>query len=229
MAAGSHPQLHLVVGLTLRETTGALLAIIRSAAENGVDWVQVRDHQAAARDLYELARAVVGICRPLGVRVAVNDRLDVALAAGVDAVQLSARSLPIAVARELDHPGSGRPALQIGASVHDLDAARRAVAAGADWLTFGHVYPTASHPGEPPRGLGALTEVAVAVGAPVIAIGGIDRSNVDDVPRTGAAGVAVISAILGAPDPGAATAELRRALDRSSGRMAGVLPESRPT
>jgi len=179
-----------------------------------VDWIQVRDHQASARDLYELARAVVGICRPLGARVAVSDRLDVALAVGADAVQLGARSLPVAVARGLARASSSPVDFRIGASVHDLNAARRAEAEGADWVTFGHVYPTASHPGEAPRGLAGLSGVVAAVSAPVIAIGGIDRSNVGEVLKAGAAGVAVISAILSAPDPGAATAELRRALDR---------------
>lgn len=212
MASRPRPQLHLVVGLTPHTT------VIRAAAENGVDWVQVRDHQASARDLYELARMAIEICRPLGVRVAVNDRLDVALAAGADAAQLGARSLPVAVARELVRTRANPGAFRIGASVHDLNAARYASAEGADWVTYGHVYPTASHLGEPPRGLAGLSEVVAAVGAPVIAIGGIDRSNVGEVLKAGAAGVAVISTILSASDPGAATIELRQALDRGTTR-----------
>ena len=96
-----------------------LLAAVRAAAENGVDWVQVRDHQASAAELYDLTREIVAQCRPRGVRVAVNDRIDVALAAGADGVQLGARSLPIAAARQI------APGLRIGASVHDLVAATR--------------------------------------------------------------------------------------------------------
>lgn len=190
----------------------ALLTAIRAAAENGLDWVQVRDHQASARDLFELAKDVLKICRPLGVRVAVNDRLDVALAVGADAVQLGWRSLPIAAARVI------AGGLLIGVSVHDVEAALRAEAAGADRLTFGHVFPTSSHPGEPPRGLEGLKRVVEAVRVPVVAIGGIDAENVGDVLEAGAAGVAVISAILGAADPGQATAALRGALDRPSSR-----------
>jgi thiamine-phosphate pyrophosphorylase len=184
------------------------LAVIRAAADNGVDWVQVRDHRASARDVFDLAQEVVRICRPRGVRVAVNDRLDVALAAKADAVQLGGRSLPVAVAREI------AGGLQIGVSVHDVDAAIQAEAAGADWITFGHVFPTPSHPDEPARGVAGLARVVQAVQIPVIAIGGIDPSNVEAVLGVGAAGIAVISAITNATDPGQATATLRRALDR---------------
>jgi thiamine-phosphate pyrophosphorylase len=202
------PQLHLVTDARLDRTR--LLDAIRAAAENGVDWVQVRDHQATARDLFDLARAVVERCRPRGVRVAVNDRIDVALAADADGVQLGARSLSVAVARRV------APGLQIGVSVHDIESARRAEADGADWVTFGHVYATSSHPGEPPLGLTELARVANTVRIPVIAIGGIGADQIGEVLATGARGIAVISAILGATDPSAATAELRRWL--------GVLP-----
>jgi thiamine-phosphate diphosphorylase len=188
----------------------ALLAAVCAAAEHGIDWVQVRDHQAFARDLFDLAQDIVKVCRPLGVRVAVNDRLDVALATGADAVQLGTRSLPIGAARAI----AGR--LLMGASVHDVEGAVRAEAAGADWVTFGHVFPTASHPGEPPRGLDELRRVVEAVRIPVVAIGGVDAANVGAVLKTGAAGVAVISAILNAADPGRATTVLRRALDQTA-------------
>jgi thiamine-phosphate pyrophosphorylase len=171
-----------------------------------VDWVQVRDHQASARELFELTEKVIAACRPRGVRVAVNDRLDVALAAGADGVQLGERSLTIAAVRKV------APRILVGASVHDLASAVRAAAEGANWLTFGHIFPTSSHPGEPPRGLDILRQVVRASGCPVIAIGGITEPEILDVLATGAAGVAVISAILGAARPGAAAAALRRAL-----------------
>jgi len=183
-----------------------LLASIAAAAENGATWVQVRDHAASGRDLFELTRAVVAICRPRGVRVAVNDRVDVALAAEADGVQLGRRSLPVEVVRRI------APTLRIGVSVHGLDDARAAEAAGADWLTFGHVFATASHPDEPPRGLAALAEVCGATRIPVIAIGGVDAARVPEILATGARGIAVISAILSAEDPAKATRELVRAL-----------------
>jgi thiamine-phosphate pyrophosphorylase len=200
-----HRQLHLVTDPRLER--GALLGAVRAAAENGVDWVQVRDHRATVVELFALAVEVVAICRPLGARVAVNDRVDVALAVGADGVQLGARSLPVAVVRRI------APGLKIGASVHDWARAAHAEAAGADWLTFGHVFPTGSHPGEPPRGLAGLAEVARFARIPVIAIGGIGPEQVRGVLEAGAAGVAAIAAILDAAQPGQAAAELRQRLD----------------
>ena len=97
---------------------------------------------------------IVSICRPLGVRVAVNDRIDVGLAVGADAVQLGSRSLPIAVAKRIAGP------LQIGASVHSSSEAAEAESDGADWITFGHFFPTSSHPSEPCRDIAELKIVA---------------------------------------------------------------------
>jgi thiamine-phosphate pyrophosphorylase len=185
-----------------------LLAVIHAIAENGADWIQVRDHQASARELFELAQAVVTIGRPHGVRVAVNDRIDVALAVGADGVQLGGRSLPATVARELVG------ALSIGVSVHSIESAVQVEAEGADWITFGHVFPTSSHPDTTPRGVAALAQAAQAVHIPVIAIGGIGTRHVGPVIQAGAAGIAVMSAILDALDPARATAELRQALDQ---------------
>lgn len=198
-------QLHLITDRRYRRDH--LLAAVRVAAENGVDWVQVRDHQATAAELLDLARAVVAICRPLKARVAVNDRIDVAVAAGADGVQLGRFSLSPEDARRV------ASTLRYGVSVHDRPSAGLAEAAGADWLTFGHVFPTGTHPGEPPRGPDALAEVVASARRPVIAVGGISRDNLGEVLARGAAGVAVISAILAAPDPAVATRDLRRLLD----------------
>jgi thiamine-phosphate pyrophosphorylase len=103
----------------------------------------------------------------------------------------------------------------VGRSVHGLDEAVRAASEGAHYVTFGHVFPTTSHPGVPPRGLEELARIVQALDVPVIAIGGITANNLDDVLATGCAGIAVISAILAHPDARAATARLRQALDSS--------------
>ena len=112
MYQAERPQLHLLTDSRLG--TSELIGVVDAAANNGVDWVQVRDHTATARELFELSRRIVSICRPLGVRVAVNDRLDVALVVGADAVQLGSRSLPISTAKRIADP------MLIGASVHSL-------------------------------------------------------------------------------------------------------------
>jgi thiamine-phosphate pyrophosphorylase len=143
--------------------------------------------------------------------LAINDRLDVALAVGADGVHLAAQSLPVDAAVSL---AAGRAL--VGRSVHGLDEAIRVAEAGVDYVTFGHVFPTSTHPGLPPRGLSELHAIVQAVDIPVLAIGGITVENLDDVLATGCAGVAVISAILSNPDPCEAAARLRRALDGST-------------
>jgi thiamine-phosphate pyrophosphorylase len=198
------PTLHLVTDPRLSRER--LLEVVRAAAENGVDWVHVRDHTATARDLFDLAEQIVASCAPFATRVAVNDRFDVALAVGAAGVQVGRQGVPIGAIRRT------APTLRIGASVHDLAAAILTEADGADWLTFGHVFPSSSHAGEAPRGVDELRQVVDAVRIPVIAIGGISLDQVDAVLAAGAAGIAVISAIIDAYDPGRATRELRQRL-----------------
>ena len=140
MYQAERPQLHLLTDSRLG--TSELIGVVDAAAKNGVDWVQVREHTATARDLFDLSRNIVSVCRPLGVRVAVNDRIDVALAVAADAVQLGSRSLPIAAAKRI--AGS----MLIGASVHTLSEGVRAAEEGAAWITFGHFFPTSSHPSD---------------------------------------------------------------------------------
>ncbi len=206
MSRSESPQLHLVTDPRLgsRELLGA----VEAAARGGIDLVQVRDHAATAQALFELSRRIVSICRPLGVRVAVNDRIDVGLAVGADAVQLGSRSLPISVAKRI------AGALLIGASVHSPSEGANAEREGADWVTFGHFFPTRSHPNEPCRDIEELKIMANAATIPVIAIGGIGVDQVGAVLEAGAGGIAVISAILDAPDPGRAACGLRSALDQ---------------
>jgi thiamine-phosphate pyrophosphorylase len=108
--------------------------------------------------------------------------------------------------------------------VHSLEEAVSAATAGADYLTFGHVYPTTTHPGLPPRGLAELAAIVQSVDVPVLAIGGITVDNLDAVLAAGCAGIAVISAILSSPDPTRAAADLRSALDASAHRPRRPFP-----
>ena len=201
-------QLHLVTEPRYR--SAELIEAVAQAAEGGVDWVQLRDKSASALAMHTQASQLMGVLRPSGAYLSVNDRLDVALAAGAHGVHLAGQSLPVEAAVAL---AAGR--LLVGRSVHSLPEARAAAAAGADYVTFGHVFPTTSHPGLPPRGLSELREIVRAVDVPVLAIGGITVNNLPAVLATGCAGIAVISAILAQPDPRAAAARLRAALDDS--------------
>lgn len=178
------------------------------ALEGGVDWVQLREKAAPALEVYEEARELLAEAVRRGKGLLINDRVDVALAVGAQGVHLARKSLPPAVVRRLLGPKR-----LVGVSVHSLDEARAAESAGADYVTFGHVFATSSKPGLPPRGLDELSAVVEGVDIPVLAIGGIHPRNVRAVLETGCAGVAVISAILQAPDPRAAAMAMRAALD----------------
>jgi thiamine-phosphate pyrophosphorylase len=201
-------QLHLVT--EPRGSFEQLRDAIALALAGGVDWVQLRNKSASAAALFLESTQILPAVRQHGANLAINDRLDVALTSGAQGVHLAAQSLPVDAAAQL---AAGR--ILVGRSVHGLDEAVAAAQAGADYLTFGHVFPTPSHPGLAPRGLSELAAIVQAVDVPVLAIGGIGLDNLDHVLATGCAGIAVISAILADPDPKRAAAHLRAALDAS--------------
>lgn len=188
---GRFPQLHLVTDPRLPEAR--LLAAIDAAVKGGVDVVQVRNKGATAVELVRLARAVRSVVAGRAL-VIVNGPVAVAQAAEADGAHLPEGDPDLATARAVLGPDA-----YIGASVHSVQAAVAAELAGVSSVTFGHVFATGSHPGEPGRGLAALRAVVEAVSVPVIAIGGIDATRVGAVVAAGAAGVAVMSAILGLP------------------------------
>jgi len=178
--------------------------LARRAVEGGVDAVQVREKG--------LPRAELGALT-LAVRVAVGGRAallingDVALAAELGCgVHLPEDGASPAIARR-----RLGPAALIGRSVHSVEAAH--ASAGADYLLAGHVFATASKPGTQPLGVDGLRRIVAASALPVLAIGGIEPANVAAVLAVGACGVAVISAISGAPEPELAAAALRNAIE----------------
>ncbi|MBI4310208.1 MAG: thiamine phosphate synthase [Chloroflexi bacterium] len=185
----------------------ALAAKVAAAVEGGVAMVQLRDKDMPAGRLYELA---LKLRRATAGRAAfvVNDRLDIALACGADGVQLGEEALPVDAARKV--AGAGR--LLIGRSVHSVEGAAAAQREGADFLVVGTIFPTGSHPDAPPAGLSLLAGVREAVRLPFLAIGGVDAGNAGQVMARGAAGAAVISAILAQPDPRAAAQALMQAM-----------------
>jgi thiamine-phosphate pyrophosphorylase len=134
----------------------------------------------------------------------VNDRLDVAVAAGADVVHLGQDDLPLADALRL-RTELGRPELVVGFSTHNAEQARAAAAEGADYIGFGPVFATRSklNP-DPTAGVQALAAVCRDVAVPVVAIGGIHLDAVPVVAQAGAAAAALISAVAGASDPAAA-------------------------
>jgi thiamine-phosphate pyrophosphorylase len=175
----------------------------------GVDLIQLRDKHAEAGPLLAAAAVLRAAADRHGALLAVNDRADVALAAGADVLHLGQDDLPMAWARRVLGDG-----VLLGRSTHDLDQARRAAAEPWDYLVAGPVWPTATKPGRPAVGTGLLRAVAaLAPAAPWFAIGGIGEANLDEVTAAGATRVVVVRAITDAADPAAAARGLRRRLD----------------
>ena len=176
--------------------------------------LHLRAPLVGGRRLHALAVALMDDARSSGCALVVNDRLDVALAAGAHGVQLTGRSMGPADARlALERTGAPGERMALGASVHDLDEARAAAAAGADWLVAGHLFPTPSHAGAPGRGVIFLRTVAAAVPCPVIGIGGVLPRHVPLLLAAGAHGAAVIRGIWDAEHPERAASDYLTAYD----------------
>lgn len=168
-----------------------ILSQTRAAVEANVSLVQLREKQATSRTLYHLAAHCAAITRGTQTRLLVNDRADIARAAGADGVHLTTRSLATRIVRE-----TFGAHLMIGVSTHNSDEARCARDAGADFATFSPIYATSSkaHLGLPPAGVEALRRAASELAPfPLIALGGITQARIGEVMRAGAAGIAGIT------------------------------------
>lgn len=181
--------------------------VVREAVAGGVTAVQLRDPAATARQLREAAGVLLDVLAGTGVPLFVNDRLDVALAAGAQGTHLGQDDLPVAEARRLAGPGH-----LLGWSA--ADETELAPLAGwpegtVDYVGVGPVRATPTKPDAgQPVGLDGLARACRHTPLPCVAIGGIDATNAHQAVAAGAAGVAVVSAICAAPDPRAAAAEL---------------------
>ncbi len=166
----------------------ALVGLVHRAIEAGVDLVQIREPQLAARHLYDLAVQAVQRSRGKATRVVVNDRLDVALAAGADGVHLGRHSLPAARVRAAVPQG-----FLVGCSVHSLEELRGLHGPSVDYAIAGTVYATKSKPADTPLlgadGFGSLARVT---DLPLLAIGGVTLERIPELAQAGAAGIAAI-------------------------------------
>jgi thiamine-phosphate pyrophosphorylase len=202
-------RLHVITDLVLQDRfSHADLA--RLAASGGADAVQFREKRAwPTRALVEVAAAMRRVLEGTGTCLVVDDRVDVAIAAGARAVHLGRDDLDVATARRL----LGAEAL-IGGTANSLGEAIRVAATDVDYLGVGPVFGTVSKANPaPPLGVDGLRAIAAAVAKPVIAIGSVTAGRVRSVLDAGAHGVAVISAVVCQADPAAAVRELRGAID----------------
>jgi thiamine-phosphate diphosphorylase len=178
------------------------LDVARAALEGGASVVQWRDKRRDKGDQLPDVRALVSLCREAGAVCIVNDHADLAIAADADGVHLGQHDLPIEAVRPI--VGSRI----VGVSTNNADEARRAEAAGADYVAVGSIFATRSKEITRPASVARLRDVKAAARVPVVAIGGIDETNIAQVVEAGADAAAVISAVCGAPDPRAAAQEL---------------------
>jgi len=182
--------------------------VVSAAIDGGVTLVQLRDKNIDARPMLALGRRLLELLRPAGIGLIVNDRIDVALALDAEGVHIGQQDMPYAEARRQLGPKK-----IIGVSVGSEAEARQAAGWDVDYVGVGPVYPTATKP-DAGMALGAdeAARLARISGHRAVAIGGIDVTNAAALYAAGLEGVAVISAICAAPDPGAATRSLVRVM-----------------
>ncbi|MGZ3408701.1 MAG: thiamine phosphate synthase [Polyangia bacterium] len=207
--------LHGLYGMVDRADANAdgALALAAALVDGGARIVQLRMKGADAAAQLAVARVLAPWCRARGVVFIVNDRVDVARAAGADGVHLGQDDLPLAAARAIAPPG-----FVIGVSTHDEPQARAAIAGGADYIGFGPCFATQSKTNpDPIVGCERLARVCAFATVPVVAIGGITLETVSEVVRAGASAAAIIRAVNGATDVTAAA----RVVSAACGQTAG--------
>lgn len=200
-----------------RRERGDLADFADAALAGGVDVIQLRDKGSPgerqfgpleALDELAACEILADAARRHGALFAVNDRADVARAAGADVLHLGQRDLPLDIARDIVGPGT-----LIGRSSHDAGEAAAAAASAVDYFCVGPCWPTPTKPGRPAPGLDLVrTAAALDTEMPWFAIGGIDLQRLPDVLAAGARRVVVVRAITAAADPRAAAEQLKRAL-----------------
>lgn len=207
MTADLRERLRLIVVTDPDCGAGRTVAdVVRAAVRGGAPAIQLRMKDASAREMAEAARALLAETRAAGALLFINDRVDVALAVGADGAHVGQDDLPVAAARRIAPAG-----FLLGVSAETPELARVAEADGADYVGVGPVCVTGSK-ADAGDAVGAerIAQVAAAVRIPVVGIGGITSENAPPVIHAGAAGVAVISAVMRAADPDAAVRALLR-------------------
>jgi thiamine-phosphate pyrophosphorylase len=207
-AAAFDPTLYLVTDPGLVGTR-PLAEVVAAAVSGGVTLVQLRDKEAGGRTLLETARALQALLAPLGVPLIVNDRVDVAVAAGAAGCHVGQSDLPAAAARALLGPEA-----ILGVSLDRVDQIDAVDPEIVDYVAHGPLAATATKPDAgAPVGAAGLAAVRARTRLPLVAIGGIDARNAGAAVRAGADGIAVVSAIVAAADPEAASREVLRAIE----------------
>lgn len=203
------PTLYAIVDMT-PDDDGPSAEMVARAVSGGVTLVQLRAKRVEPRRLFLRARELVRMLAPLCTPLIVNDRADVARAAGAQGVHLGQADMPAEVVRR------AWPEAVIGVSVHDAEEARVAAAAGAAYVASGALFPTGTKSDATPLDAEAFRRIVAVSGLPVVGIGGIQPDNAGRVAALGAAGIAVISGLWSAGDVRSRAAAYRVALAAGS-------------
>lgn len=185
-------------------TAPTLEQAVNDAIKGGCTIVQLREKHATSREFYQLALSLKRITGYYGIPLIINDRLDIAAAVNAEGVHLGQKDLPADIARAV----LGEEKI-IGVSANNLQAAINAELDGADYIGVGAVFQTSTKTDTKPVTIDKLKEIRSAVKIPMVAIGGIKRSNISQLNGTGINGVAVVSAVIGSKNITVAARELK--------------------
>jgi thiamine-phosphate pyrophosphorylase len=214
MAINSNNRLGLILITNRNICEAKLVDIISQAIDGGVGTVQLREKDLSSVELYVLASEIREITREKGVNLIINDRVDIALAVDADGVHLGWQSLGIEIVRTM----IGQDKL-LGFSAHNLQQAVKAENSGADYVTISPIFDTAYKDYFiEPLGVEKIGEIKEEIDIPVIALGGINENNVNDVLENGADGIAVMSAILQSENPRQSTSRLYKEIKRNESK-----------
>lgn len=203
-------KLYLVTDRGLCPEGRSLVQTVKEAVEGGVTMVQLREKDIDTRTFIEEALELKALLGPLGVPLIINDRVDVALASDADGVHIGQSDMPYAIARRLLGPDR-----IIGLSVENMDQVAQADALDVDYIGVSPVFATPTKTDTArPFGLEGLREAVRITKHPTVAIGGMNALTAADVMAAGTDGIAVVSAIIAAPDPRAAAEELKNIVDK---------------
>ena len=190
------PALYAILDATPAQSAASLVFLANTIADAGVQLIQLRAKRLPARQIYEIANALIAAA-PANVKIIINDRPDLASIAHAAGVHLGQEDLPVTAARQICPPPQW-----VGISTHNLEQLRAANHTSADYIAVGPIYPTTTKENpDPVVGLDLIRAARKLTRKPLVAIGGITMNSVPEVFRAGADSVAVISDLLNAPDP----------------------------
>jgi len=191
------------------KTEADFLHIVAQACEGGVTLVQLREKEKSGREYLNLARKVKQITDQYNIPLIIDDRVDIAMAVDAAGVHVGQSDIPVCVARKL----LGEHKI-IGATTKTIAQAKKAAEEGADYLGVGAIYPTTTKVVTVITEVSTLNDIAAQVKLPIVAIGGLNSSNIDILYDSSAAGIAVVSAIMKSQDPCNTVKVLKKQVDR---------------